>query len=474
MVYEGLSRRSPIPASAVLLAAAILTLPSFPGVAVGQEAPAAPAPAAAPAARAKATPEEAVQAALTKQATVASERRGALHLRDLTQQCGVAEADVPKLRDAMSVAIGKWIEAHPPRQYQPFAPDFSAILQSPEWTQVFEKTASADAQRKFKELRESRRRRLVDATAAFVRTFAACELRMTPEQYAAITPVCNDIAEQAIDIEYVYALPSQLVDARDRGAVRVLSEVQADQAARARSRGQGRDAVTEFELESERIRLVCALDEERAHLLRACGRNEGRKRIAADAAGKAEQAKKIEEAKKALEALKAEAAKNPDDAQKADEVRKAEEAQKADETKRAEAAKKSLPNGLPKTEVLDAPFWTKVRDSVLTAKDREKLSSSASIDVAAVRAARVELSLARLIDLFHLDAKQVESLRGLAEKVADEELKSPQVSSLDVLRGFGMRIDYQETTPEQRAARRALEDLLDPLQFEVLRDRTGL
>lgn len=35
MVYEGLSRRSPIPASAVLLAAAILTLPSFPGVAVG-------------------------------------------------------------------------------------------------------------------------------------------------------------------------------------------------------------------------------------------------------------------------------------------------------------------------------------------------------------------------------------------------------------------------------------------------------
>ena len=115
-----------------------------------------------------------------------------------------------------------------------------------------------------------------------------------------------------------------------------------------------------------------------------------------------------------------------------------------------------------------------MRNTVLTDEERAKLAAAPPIDVGAVRTARVEYALAKLETLFHLDEKQRESLRTLAVKVVDKELESTQVAMLDVLRGFGMRIDYQETTPEQRAARKALEDVLDSTQFEVLRDRTGL
>jgi hypothetical protein len=77
-------------------------------------------------------------------------------------------------------------------------------------------------------------------------------------------------------------------------------------------------------------------------------------------------------------------------------------------------------------------------------------------------------------ELFHLDAEQEAALRPLAEKVVDQDVTSARIASLDVTRGFGMQFDRQETSPEERAVRRALEDVLDPDQFEVLRDRTGL
>jgi hypothetical protein len=225
----------------------------------------------------------------------------------------------------------------------------------------------------------------------------------------------------------------------------VLSEIQSKYAT-SPTRGRGRDAVVEFDLESDRIRLLCALDDERAKLLRACGRNQGRKYIAAQ-----------EKAAAAAERTVVEA-KTPEEARKAMEVLE------------------SRPNparvGLPREEVLEDPFWVKVRDSVLTAQERAAVAAAPKMAAGAVREPRVELALARLDFLFHLDAKQMDTLRQLAELVVAKDQESMLVAPLDVFRSFGMHAGSKPVG--QRTARRCLEDVLDPLQFEVLRDTAGL
>jgi hypothetical protein len=378
--------------------------------------------------------QDAVQAALNKQAIVAAERQGTLHLRDLAR-CGVATAGAEELGIALFRAIAEWVESHPPQMYSTYEPDFRAILQLPTWSDALERVASPEARTAWDTLYARRGQRVVAATAGFLRAFAACEFRLTPAQTAALEPLCRRIAEQAVELDVVRAQPGRLVRDMDRRGTRVLTAVQSEYPEQLTARGGARDAIAELDLECERIRLVCGLDEERARLLRACGRSEARKLIA-DLQARA----------------KAESESPPE----------------------PEARPRPVHNGLPNEEYLAAPFWAKVRDTLLTAAERAELGAAPPADLSALAAARVELALARMGELFHLDAEQEAALRPLAEKVVDQDMTSTRVASLDVTRGFGMQFDRQETSPEERAVRRALEDVLDPDQFEVLRDRTGL
>jgi hypothetical protein len=233
----------------------------------------------------------------------------------------------------------------------------------------------------------------------------------------------------------------------DRTSTHVLSELQAQYPELLQAHRGRRDQALEFDLECERMRLLCRLDDDRAHLLRACGRAQGRKLAAAQA--EKDKAKAKEAADKAKAAKEAGA---PPPA----------------------VTRPTVVTDLPDEECLRDPFWQKVRDSVLTADEKATLGKSAPVDKAAVIAARVELVLASLDALLHLDPEQLKTLTPLAQKVAEQDLESWRGSTVDVNHSFGMGAGRSDSSPEERGAMKALEDILDRQQFEVLRDKVGI
>jgi hypothetical protein len=113
----------------------------------------------------------------------------------------------------------------------------------------------------------------------------------------------------------------------------------------------------------------------------------------------------------------------------------------------------------------------------LTEDEKRLLAANPPVDKSAVLTARIELCVAALESVFHLDQEQLTKLRPLAEKVVEQDAKSVRLTSLDVLPGFGMQVAMYgrpDTTPEERAIVQALEDILDRAQFEVMKDRVGL
>src|SRR5688572_19335550 len=141
------------------------------------------------------------------------------------------------------------------------------------------------------------------------------------------------------------------------------------------------------------------MDERRARLLCACGYNEGLKQ-----GGKEEAATGESSAAAA--------------AQHSSRDRKAS-------------------NLLSDDQHLDIPFWKKVRDTLLSDAEKSLLTANPAMDTKAVRVARVELALAQLDSMFHLDPQQVEALRPLAERVAEQDVAAGRVTSLDILQSFG-------------------------------------
>lgn len=389
---------------------------------------------------------EAVQAALNKQAIVAGERQGALFLRDLAKHCGVEGEPLGQLILAMNQAIAAWVEAHPPEVWGNYEIDFRAVLALPTWRDAFERHASSAAKAAWNALDSGRRQRLAAATAAYVRTLVSCELRLTPEQATRLEPFCQRVAEQHLDFK-VRARLCQLVREMDRGEPRVLSASQHDYPELLTARGGRRDPWLEFELESDRIRLLCQLDADRAHLLRAAGHAQGRRLLAE------QQARQQEEARQKA----------------ADKA-----ADKAAAEGEAVARPRRPDNTLPDETWLADAFWVKVRDSVLTADEKKALAANPPVDRNAVREARAALAVATLESLFHLDGEQCKALLPLAQKAADLDLKSTRIATLDVARSFGLYAGQSDATPDERGHKKALEDLLDRTQFEVLKDKVGI
>src|SRR6185369_12290618 len=140
----------------------------------------------------------------------------------------------------------------------------------------------------------------------------------------------------------------------DRGTSRALTPVQADYQDIAMGRGGSRNAAVELALESERVRLVCHLDDRRAHLLRACGRSEGQK-----GAGET-MSKEAREAKRGLAIAIA-----------------------GDPTAAVRRPPK-VSNGLPDEAHLANPFWIKLRDSLLTAEEKAVLAANPLTDKSAI------------------------------------------------------------------------------------------
>jgi hypothetical protein len=395
--------------------------------------------------------QDAVQAAMTHQAVVAAERQGALYLRDLGKRCGVAQPALDQLAVVLNQAIAEWVQAHPPQMYQKHETDFAKILQAPAWTGALRTIAGKEAEATWTSLQTERQQRHIAAAAKFIRTFAASELRLTPQQVTALEPICQKVAEQSVKVELVRGRPSNLVIDFDRGPTRVLSAVQADLPGLLASRAGARDACVELALESERIRLICKLDDRRAHLLRACGHSEGQKQMAEQAA------------KEARAPAKADAPQAPALLVQAQALPLV-----------AQPRRPRITNGLPDDACLAIPFWTKLRDSLLSDEQKALLAANPPVDKSAVLAARTELVLASLDSVFHLDPEQVTAIRPLAEKVVEQDLKSTRVSSLDAAAGFGMQVGRLDASPEERANMHALEDILDRIQFEVMKDKVGL
>lgn len=384
--------------------------------------------------------QEAVQQAMNKMATVAGERQGALYLRDLGKHCGVAAPQLERLTKVLDQAIAQWVEMHPPQVYGSYEVDFRALMKEPSWTKAFTEITDERQRAAWQELEGARQHRLAAATAAFVSAMTACKLRLTPDQVKALEPLCQRIGEQSLEVP-VHARPEQMVRELDRTSTHVLSELQTQYPELLQAHGGRRNQALEFDLESERIRLLCRLDDDRAHLLRACGRAQGR-RLAA------EQVEKQKEAAKAK-------AKEPKDPA-------------------APPPRPAVVTDLPHEDCLHDPFWAKVRDSLLTDAQKALLAATPAVGKAAVVTARAELVLASLDAVFHLDPGQLKTLTPLAEKVAEQDLDSFRGTTPDVTRSFGMQAGRSESSPEERAAMKALEDILDREQFEVLRDKVGI
>src|SRR5262245_20027652 len=138
-------RRSQGPSSLGILLVAILFLTSLRQAAMGQDDPHASKTEGGHAAadhaepgKPKSNPQDAVRAALIRNAIVGSGRRSELILRELNVRCGVPKADVEKLREALNQAIGAWIEAHTSGDSVQEL-DFYAILESQKVIEAFEK-----------------------------------------------------------------------------------------------------------------------------------------------------------------------------------------------------------------------------------------------------------------------------------------------------------------------------------------------
>ena len=394
-----------------------------------------------------------------RQATRELERAGALVMRDLVKNFGLDDERSRALKERLDETAAAYVAKNPPPVLEWGGPppiDIQRVLELPAWREALQKALDAKELEAYDAFLADRKARLEAAATEYVRALMAAEFRLSAAQRKAVGGLVERFAKK--ELETVSPndwwggsqICRRFADADQQGD-RVLTAAQVRSGGQARGRNPGID----FSLEAERVKLVCGLDEKASRLLAAAGAKAAREQKAVLAKKAADEAKARAEAKKA----KALAKENGGDDLPEDEESPEEETPKADPP-----------------SVLDDPFWRKARDSIVDAEKLKLLAADVVVDIAAVRAARSALALVQLEELLHLDKKQVEAVKELVARQIAAKTTLGAPAALFALDGFGVKepkSQYYDRSVDAktRAARKALEDLLDRDQLDFLKDR---